>query len=54
MPDFGRLSQREITMKKTTTQSASPSSAEYQPRYPEGYWDGGEEYLRGCFILQHN
>jgi ubiquinone/menaquinone biosynthesis C-methylase UbiE len=31
-----------------------PSSAELQPRYPEGYWDGGDEYLRQCFILQHN
>lgn len=25
-----------------------------QPRYPEGYWDGGAEYLRLCYTLQHN
>ncbi|HZU87610.1 MAG TPA: class I SAM-dependent methyltransferase [Anaerolineaceae bacterium] len=25
-----------------------------EPRYPEGYWDGGAEYLRDCFLLQHN
>lgn len=25
-----------------------------QPRYPEGYWDTAAEYLRQCFILQHN
>jgi len=27
---------------------------EYQARYPEGYWDEGEEYLRDCYLLQHN
>ncbi len=25
-----------------------------QPRYPNGYWDEAAEYLRQCFILQHN
>jgi ubiquinone/menaquinone biosynthesis C-methylase UbiE len=30
------------------------SPAEFQPRYPEGYWDDGDEYLRLCFILNHN
>lgn len=29
-------------------------SSELQPRYPQGYWDSGQEYLRTCFILQHN
>ncbi len=27
---------------------------EYQARYPEGYWDEAEEYLRQCYLLQHN
>jgi ubiquinone/menaquinone biosynthesis C-methylase UbiE len=27
---------------------------ELQARYPQDYWDEGEEYLRECFILQHN
>ena len=27
---------------------------EYRARYPEGYWDEGEEYLRQCYLLQHN
>jgi len=27
---------------------------ENQARYPEGYWDEGEEYLRNCYLLQHN
>ena len=27
---------------------------EYQARYPEGYWDEAEEYLRDCYLLQHN
>ncbi|MBN2004507.1 MAG: methyltransferase domain-containing protein [Anaerolineae bacterium] len=31
-----------------------PSSTKTQPRYPEGYWDNADEYLRQCFILQHN
>jgi ubiquinone/menaquinone biosynthesis C-methylase UbiE len=25
-----------------------------QPRYSEDYWDDGEEYLRQCYLLQHN
>ncbi len=28
--------------------------AERQQRYPEGYWDDGDEYLRQGYILQHN
>jgi ubiquinone/menaquinone biosynthesis C-methylase UbiE len=31
-----------------------PSPAEFQPRYPQGYWDNAGEYLRQCFILLHN
>jgi ubiquinone/menaquinone biosynthesis C-methylase UbiE len=27
---------------------------ELQARYPQDYWDAGEEYLRDCFLLQHN
>jgi ubiquinone/menaquinone biosynthesis C-methylase UbiE len=34
--------------------SDQPSSAKLQPRYPEGYWDSGAEYLQMCRILQHN
>lgn len=41
-------------MKTTSSKSDPASSAELQPRYPEGYWDNGDEYLRQCYILQHN
>jgi SAM-dependent methyltransferase len=27
---------------------------ELQARYPKGYWDEGEEYLREGYLLQHN
>jgi ubiquinone/menaquinone biosynthesis C-methylase UbiE len=30
------------------------SPVEFQPRYLPGYWDTAGEYLRQCFILQHN
>jgi SAM-dependent methyltransferase len=30
------------------------SPAPAQSRYPQGYWDEGAEYLRDCYILQHN
>ena len=30
------------------------SAAEFQPRYPEGYWDDADEYLRQSYILHHN
>jgi len=30
------------------------SRTEIEPRYPEGYWDNTAEYLRDCYILQHN
>lgn len=40
-----------------TDQSSSkkqPSSTGFQPRYPDGYWDGSDEYLRQSSILNHN
>jgi ubiquinone/menaquinone biosynthesis C-methylase UbiE len=40
-----------------TTQSSKrnhASPAEFEPRYPEGYWDDKEEHLRICFLLHHN
>ena len=27
---------------------------ERQARYPDGFWDEGDEYLRDCYLLQHN
>ena len=30
------------------------STNEFQPRYPEGYWDEKYEHLRKCFLLHHN
>ena len=41
-------------MTDNSSQSDQPSSAELQPRNPEGYWDNADEYLRQCYILQHN
>ena len=41
-----------MTTKSSTSDQTSP--AEFQPRYPEGYWDDGDEYLRQCYLLQHN
>ena len=41
-------------MSDQSAPSDLPGSTELQPRYPEGYWDSGAEYLRNCFILQHN
>jgi ubiquinone/menaquinone biosynthesis C-methylase UbiE len=38
--------------KSSNLNQASPT--EFQPRYPEGYWDDADEYLRLCFILNHN
>ncbi len=32
--------------------SITPSPS--QSRYPQGYWDEAEEYLRDCYLLQHN
>lgn len=34
--------------------SPHDAPAERQQRYPEGYWDDGYDYLRDCYILQHN
>jgi len=36
------------------SKKGNTSPAKLEPRYPEGYWDNGDEYLRQCFILQHN
>jgi 2-polyprenyl-3-methyl-5-hydroxy-6-metoxy-1,4-benzoquinol methylase len=33
-------------------ESITPSTS--QSRYPQDYWDEGAEYLRDCYILQHN
>jgi ubiquinone/menaquinone biosynthesis C-methylase UbiE len=41
-----------MTNRSSKNDQASP--AEIQPRYPEGYWDNADEYLRQCYILQHN
>jgi len=41
-------------MPKKTSPNDQPASTEFQPRYPEDYWDAGDEYLRQCYILQHN
>jgi ubiquinone/menaquinone biosynthesis C-methylase UbiE len=41
-------------MTKRLSDSDHEASAELQQRYPEGYWDNADEYLRQCFILQHN
>jgi ubiquinone/menaquinone biosynthesis C-methylase UbiE len=41
-------------MTKKISQSDLSSPDELQPRYPEGYWDEGDEYLRQCYLLQHN
>ena len=38
----------------TNRSSNSDQASQIQPRYPEGYWDNADEYLRQCFILQHN
>jgi len=38
--------------KSSNREQASPP--EFQPRYPEGYWDEADEYLRQCYVLQHN
>jgi ubiquinone/menaquinone biosynthesis C-methylase UbiE len=27
---------------------------QFQPRYPDGFWDDANEYLRDCYLLQHN
>jgi ubiquinone/menaquinone biosynthesis C-methylase UbiE len=41
-------------MVKHSPKRSQPSPPEIQPRYPEGYWDQDDEYLRQCYILQHN
>jgi ubiquinone/menaquinone biosynthesis C-methylase UbiE len=41
-------------MTNSTSQSDQVSPPGLRPRYPEGYWDDADEYLRQCYILQHN
>jgi len=41
-------------MAKNSTKSNRASPTGIQQRYPEGYWDSANEYLRQCYILQHN
>jgi len=41
-----------MTNSSSAHDPASPT--ELEPRYPEGYWDNADEYLRQCLILQHN
>ncbi len=41
-------------MTESSSKRDQASPAEFQPRYPEGYWDNTVEYLRQCLILQHN
>jgi ubiquinone/menaquinone biosynthesis C-methylase UbiE len=41
-------------MTTISPKSDQESSAEFEPRYPEGYWDDKDEHLRQCFILHHN
>ena len=41
-------------MTTTSSKNDQPSPTEFQPRYPEGYWDDEGEHLGQGFILQHN
>lgn len=41
-------------MTKNSTKRHPPSTTENQKRYEEGYWDNADEYLRQCYVLQHN
>lgn len=41
-------------MTNGSLRSDQPPTGELQPRYPEDYWDGATEYLRECYVLQHN
>jgi ubiquinone/menaquinone biosynthesis C-methylase UbiE len=41
-------------MNNNSSNRDQASPTEFQPRYPEGYWDDADEYLRLCFILNHN
>ena len=41
-------------MAKRSSKSGQSSPNEFQPRYPKDFWENGDEYLRQCFILQHN
>ena len=41
-------------MTTTWSNNDQASTAEFQPRYPKGYWDDKEEHLQKCFLLHHN
>ena len=41
-------------MSDRSSKSDQTSPAELQARYPEGYWDEADEFLRQCLVLQHN
>ena len=41
-------------MNNSSSDHCPTSPTPLQPRYPAGYWDKAGEYLRQCFILQHN
>jgi ubiquinone/menaquinone biosynthesis C-methylase UbiE len=41
-------------MTNRLSDSDHEAPAELQQRYPPGYWDNADEYLRQCYILQHN
>lgn len=41
-------------MNNNSSNRDQASPTEFQPRYPEGYWDDADEYLRQCFFLNHN
>jgi ubiquinone/menaquinone biosynthesis C-methylase UbiE len=41
-------------MTNKTSPLDRPSPAKLQPRYPQGFWDEADEYLRQSVILQHN
>jgi ubiquinone/menaquinone biosynthesis C-methylase UbiE len=41
-------------MTNRLSDSDHETPAKRQQRYPDDYWDNGDEYLRQCYILQHN
>jgi SAM-dependent methyltransferase len=44
----------QYSMRNGSSKNDQASPADIEPRYPEGYWDDIDEYLRDCFVLQHN
>jgi ubiquinone/menaquinone biosynthesis C-methylase UbiE len=41
-------------MAEETNLHPATAGENLQPRYPPGYWDEGGDYLRDCYLLQHN